>query len=146
MYKRQLHDEVKNSIETSINQASFCACMVDETSWHITENTEFHSHTISRLRVTVEIQEYTLGYNNINEDRAVDGLYHVLCKALEKFNIQSKLIAKTNDGASVMSGELSGLQAQVHELAPQAVYSLICTLFKYSFPMDFFNFKFNFLF
>ena len=49
--------------------------------------------------------------------------YVVLCKALEKFNIQNRLIAHTYNGTSVISVEMKGLQAKVCKLAPKAVFN-----------------------
>ena len=62
-----------------------------------------HNCKISRRTAIVQIQECFFKYNDVNKDRTADGLRRVLCKALEKFNIQNKLIGQTYDGASVMS-------------------------------------------
>ena len=72
--------------------------MVDETTDTFLKPV-FCSCKICRLTVTVDIKKYYLGYNDINKDRTADGLCSVLCKALEKFNTQNKLIAQTYDGA-----------------------------------------------
>ena len=71
---------------------------------------DFERSEILKHGIIQETQEYFLRYNGINKDRRTsDALCSVLCKALEKFNVQNKLIGQTYDGASVISGELNGI-------------------------------------
>ncbi|XP_005109313.1 uncharacterized protein LOC101850037 [Aplysia californica] len=55
------------------------------------------------------------------EDRTQSGLVSTLREALEPFSVEEKLIAQTYDGAAVMSGRVSGVQAQMRQFFPNAV-------------------------
>lgn len=114
-------DQLKNEIESKINQAPFFACMVDETT-DISEKTQC-SIVVRLVDSNGEIQEYFMGFTNVNEDRTAEGLYNVLCKTFKNFNMKEKLVAQTYDGCSVMAGELNGLQAKIRETAPQAIFT-----------------------
>ena len=100
----------KNFIKLVSTKLLFLACTVDETT--DTSKKTSCSIVIKLIDSNGEIQEYFLRYYEVNEDRTAEGLCSVLCKAPEIFNIQSKLIPHTYDGASVMSGELNWLNAK----------------------------------
>ena len=116
-----IQEEIQGFIEKKINNAPFFACIVDETI-DITEISQC-SVAVRLVDSEGEIQEYFLGFHDVNENRNAEGLCNVLRKVLEKYNVENKLVAQTYDGASVMAGELNGLKAKVKEFAPQALFT-----------------------
>lgn len=80
---------VKKTTESDINQASFVASMIDETT-AISEKTQF-SIVVTLVEFNSEIQEYFLEFYDINEGRMANDLLF-FCKTLEKFNIKHKLV------------------------------------------------------
>jgi hypothetical protein len=62
----------------------------------------FSSLTMSKPRF--------LGLFDVSAGRTADQLFSFLTGKFEKFNLQKKLVAQTYDGATVMSGQLNGLQ------------------------------------
>lgn len=81
-------ESVKNFIECDFHQTSFFAWMVDETT-DISEKTQF-SIVVNFVDYNGIIQEYFLGLYNVNEDRMANDL----CKTLEKFNVNLKLVVQ----------------------------------------------------
>ena len=55
-----------------------------------------------------------MGFYDVSSSRTADTLFHVVSRSLEKFDYKSKLIAQCFDDASVMSGELNGLQSPAY--------------------------------
>lgn len=51
-----------------------------------------------------------------------EGLAEFILKKLEGFEPARKLIAQTYDGASVMSGHISGVQARIRQVIAAAIY------------------------
>lgn len=64
-----------------------------------------------------------MGFFDVSKGRTADNLFSFLATHFEKFNLTDKLVGQTYDGASVMSGELNGLQMQVKTIAPQALFT-----------------------
>lgn len=116
-----IEEEIQDFIGKRINEAPFFACIVDETT-DITETSQC-SIAVRLVDTEGDIQEFFLGFHDVNESRNAEGLCNVLCNVLQKYDVQSKLVAQTYDGASVMAGELNGLKAKVNELAPQALFT-----------------------
>ncbi|XP_072395124.1 zinc finger MYM-type protein 1-like [Diabrotica undecimpunctata] len=101
-------DEIHIFIENAINNSTFFACILDETT-DITERAQ--CSIVCRLVDTKGVvQEYFLGFFDLGEDRSAPALRDLLFSVIGKFDCKAKLIAQTYDGASVMSGQLNGLQ------------------------------------
>jgi hypothetical protein len=64
-----------------------------------------------------------MGFYNVSEGRKADDLFQFLSTEFEKFYIREKLTGQTYDGASVMAGELNGLQTKIKAIAPQALFT-----------------------
>ena len=56
------------------------------------------------------------------DDRRASAIAQCVLKILQKFNSEEKLVAQTNDGASVMSSELNGVQVKIKEDLPEAMF------------------------
>ncbi|XP_072382347.1 zinc finger MYM-type protein 1-like [Diabrotica undecimpunctata] len=63
-----------------------------------------------------------MGFYDVSSGRSAQDLFEFLSTKFRKFNLHSKLVAQTYDGASVMSGEVNGLQAKIKSIAPQAMF------------------------
>ncbi|KAL4113379.1 hypothetical protein QTP88_017011 [Uroleucon formosanum] len=70
-----------------------------------------------------ELIERFLGLHNVSEDRTAQGLFNLVNSVLHEFDIENKLVGQCYDGACVMSGHLTGLQARVKEVAPNALFT-----------------------
>ncbi|KAL4091880.1 hypothetical protein QTP88_026492 [Uroleucon formosanum] len=70
-----------------------------------------------------ELVERFLGFHNVSEDRTAQGLFNLVNSVLYEFDIENKLVGQCYDGACVMSGHLTGLQARVKEVAPNALFT-----------------------
>ena len=58
----------------------------------------------------------------MSTNRCSDGLFNHAQSVILKFNLKSKLVAQTYDGASEMSGDLHDLQAKVIHTCPHALH------------------------
>lgn len=110
---QSIHDVVLDEITIQIQNAPFVAIMLDEAS---------DAETFSRLSTVLryihegKIEERFVGFTDVSTKRCCDGLFNHAQSIISKFNLKSKLVAQTYDGASVMSGDLHGLQACPHVL------------------------------
>uniref|UniRef100_H3ALD6 DUF4371 domain-containing protein n=1 Tax=Latimeria chalumnae TaxID=7897 RepID=H3ALD6_LATCH len=106
-------------IKKELSAAPFVAIMVDETS-----DISLHSQASVVFRYVDEdgkAQEQFVGFKDISADRSAKALADMVFKYLEEFQCGNKLVAQT-DGAAIMSGEVSGLQARVRERYPKALF------------------------
>uniref|UniRef100_H3ALD7 DUF4371 domain-containing protein n=1 Tax=Latimeria chalumnae TaxID=7897 RepID=H3ALD7_LATCH len=97
-------------IKKELSAAPFVAIMVDETS-----DISLHSQASVVFRYVDEdgkAQEQFVGFKDISADRSAKALADMVFKYLEEFQCGNKLVAQ-HDGAAIMSGEVSGLQARV---------------------------------
>ena len=63
-----------------------------------------------------------MGFYDVSEGRKAEGRFNFLSEKFTCFDINNKLIGQTYDGASVMSGDLNGLQRKILNVAPQALF------------------------
>ncbi|XP_018575035.1 zinc finger MYM-type protein 1-like [Anoplophora glabripennis] len=63
-----------------------------------------------------------MGFFNVSEGHRHEDLFNLLTTKFEKFDISSKLIGQTYDGASILSEQLNNMQVKVKEIAPQALF------------------------
>jgi hypothetical protein len=116
---QSVHDVVLDEITIQIQNAPFVAIMLDETS---------DAETVSQLSTVLryihedKIEERFVGFTDVSTSRCSDGLFNHAQSVISKFNLKSKLVAQTYVGASVMSGDLHGVQAKVLETCPHALH------------------------
>jgi hypothetical protein len=67
-----------------------------------------------------------LCFFDVSADRSAESLFEILKDPLSRFG-KSKLVAQSYDDASVMAGELNGLQAKVTSMCPLALFTHCCT-------------------
>lgn len=122
--QNELIDSVKKvvmeKIHTEINDAS---CF----SWEIDETTDISCFSqmsvIFRFILNGKVMERFLGFFNVSEGKTASDIFNVLTQNFGHFNIETKLIGQTYDGAAVMAGELNGLQRKIKSIAPQALFT-----------------------
>ena len=111
---------VSKHIESEI-QNSVCF------SWQVDETTDISCHSqlsvIFRYTYEGNIKEHFMGFYDVSKGRSAVDLFNLLNDQFAKFNFKEKLVGQTYDGASVMSGDLNGLQSQVKNIAPQALFT-----------------------
>lgn len=115
-----ISDYLKDHIENEINDATFFAVQVDDTT-DITQTSQC-SIILRFVSKTGKVTERFLGFYDVSINRKAEALFNLIDCTLEKFSYNSKLIAQCYDGTNVMSGHLTGLQTKVKEKAPQAVF------------------------
>ena len=59
---------------------------------------------------------------DVSDDRTANATANKLIDLIKLKNWDPKLVAQTNDGAAVMSGELNGTQAKVRAEFPNAIF------------------------
>lgn len=116
-----LTDFIKN--EVTDKECFFFGVMADDTT-DITER----SQCAITIRYVIKgcLHERFLGFFDVSENRTADALYNLLESVLEPYNFRERLVAQCYDGASVMSGELNGLQAKIKSSAPLALFTHCC--------------------
>ncbi|KAL4107461.1 hypothetical protein QTP88_017803 [Uroleucon formosanum] len=110
-----------NQIKNEIKQCKFYSIQIDDTT-DISQKTQC-SIIIRYVTDKSELVERFLGFHNVSEDRAAQGLFNLVNSVLHEFDIENKLVGQCYDGACVMSGHLTGLQARVKEVAPNALFT-----------------------
>ncbi|XP_046855171.1 zinc finger MYM-type protein 1-like [Xenia sp. Carnegie-2017] len=115
-------DVMLKAIKDEVMRSPFVAISLDETS---------DVKTLSQLTTIVryvnpdgKAVERFLGFTDLSEDRTAARLKQEVGKTLNEYGCGEKLIAQTYDGASVMSGELSGLQTRLSRQLKSVVYFL----------------------
>ena len=114
---------IQTDIRKDINKASFVAVEVDETT-DIMQKTQIS--VIFRYVPVCEASHIIKGaflwFDDIIDDRRASAIAQYVLGILQKFNSVKKLVAQTYDGASVMSSELNGMQANIKEDVSKAMF------------------------
>ncbi|KAL4141558.1 hypothetical protein QTP88_004182 [Uroleucon formosanum] len=110
-----------NQIKNEIKQCKFYSIQIDDTT-DISQKTQC-SIIIRYVTDKSELIERFLGFHNVGEDRTAQGLFNLVNSVLHEFDIENKLVGQCYDGACVMSGHLTSLQARVKEVAPNALFT-----------------------
>lgn len=112
-----LNDFIKNEIKL----AKFFAIIADDTT-DISEKSQC-TLTIRFVNDQSELKERFLGFHDVSADRTANALFELLTNVLEPLDFKNKLVAQCYDGASVMSGELNGLQSKIKSVVPSALFT-----------------------
>lgn len=113
-------DVVFNKIKNEINATDFIAVMIDETS-----DCSKKSQLTTIFRYIDEsgtVQERFLGFSDVSSDHSARALSEHVIEVVERLGCSSKIVCQTYDGASVMSGALSGTQQRVRTHFPSAIF------------------------
>nr|XP_018913349.1 PREDICTED: zinc finger MYM-type protein 1-like [Bemisia tabaci] len=114
-------DVILDEIKQRVASADFVSLELDETS---DVNKKSQLSTIFRYvgRDGIPTESF-IGFTDVSADRTAEGIFNHVTNIVEEYNAALKLIAQTYDGASVMSGHLSGLQTRVKEAYPKALFT-----------------------
>lgn len=115
--------QIRQSIGSSIQKAEYFFIMVDETKdLSKQEQLSVIPHYVDPESTVASIQERFLTFfpaSNLN----AESLSQYIKTILEQFSLDPQMIVSQGyDGASVMSGNCSGVQQQMREVAPYAFY------------------------
>lgn len=122
-----LADEVKNTILNEIKNAHFYGIILDSTI-DISHKDQF-SFCVRYVDDKFLIQERFLQFTDLKGVKASESanLFQELEQLLQKNDLDIKWIrSQSYDGASNMSGHISGLQMRVKEVNPYATYVHCC--------------------
>lgn len=111
---------LNKKIDDEISKASFI-------SWQVDESTDISCKSqlsvIFRYVNDGKVVERFMGFFDVSTGRTSEDLFQLLTHKFGKYNLETKLVAQTYDGAAVMAGELNGLQAKIKSIAPQAIFT-----------------------
>ena len=118
-----LKNAITKAVEDEVMNSLFVTISMDETS---------DIKTLSQLTTIIHYvnadgksMERFLGFSNVSEDRTAARLKQEV-EYFEEYRCGGKLIARTCDGASVMSGQLNRLQVCVRDDYPHALFIHCC--------------------
>lgn len=115
-----ISDYINDYIKTEINESNFFSIQVDDTT-DINQTSEC-SLIVRFVNLEGKLVERFMGFHDVSADRTSEMLYNLLHTILEQFDYEHKLVGQCYDGASVMSGQLNGLQKKFKDKAPQAIF------------------------
>lgn len=119
----QASTAVKNKLVHDISSAPFYTVIADGTQ-DITKSDQFSCViryvVIDSEKCTVEVKESFLGFFHL-VDQSAQGVEQLLKSVLSQIDI-TKCRGQGYDGASVMSGKLSGVQKRFQDCVPNALY------------------------
>ncbi|XP_071035341.1 zinc finger MYM-type protein 1-like [Parasteatoda tepidariorum] len=138
-----ISEELIETIKQEIEEADFVALMLDEAS-----DIRRRSQLSTVLRYVVKgdssVTERFLGFTDVSVNRTSNGLLEHVQKAVSEYKLTDKFVAQTYDGASVMTGHLSGLQKKVTDIYPKTLFThcyahclFIKSVFTFVFPNRF---------
>lgn len=124
---KTIQNDLIESINVVVSEVIFSEIKNAECfSWQIDETTDIKC--LSQLSVVFryvnrgKVVERFMGFFDVSSGKNAEQLFNFLTENFKNFNIENKLVGQTYDGASVMSGDLHGLQARIKGVAPQALF------------------------
>jgi len=116
-----ISEYLTDHIKHEIKQSMFYSVQIDDTT-DLTQKTQC-SVILRYITNKFELVERFFGFYDVSEDHTAEGLFNLITSLLLEFNIEKKLVGQCYDGASVMAGNLNGLQARIKEIAPNALFT-----------------------
>ncbi|KAF0727404.1 zinc finger MYM-type protein 1-like [Aphis craccivora] len=108
----------------------FYSVQIDDTTADITQTTQYFI-TLRFVNRNWELVERFLdGFHNVSDDHTAEGLFNLISSVLNEFDIEEKLVGQCYDGASVMAGHLTGLQARVKNVAALRQMQCLHTVYR----------------
>ena len=115
-----LGDMIRKSVCDGVKEAKMFSLLVDEAK--DVSKTEQVSIVVRFVDIKGSIREHFLTFID-TASLTAEGLTKHIFDILEKFQLDPQwIVAQCYDGASVMSGHLSGVQSRVKEVVPHAHY------------------------
>jgi len=116
-----ISEYLTDHIKHEIKQSMFYSVQIDDTT-DLTQKTQC-SVILRYITNKSELVERFFGFYDVSKDHTAEGLFNLITSLLLEFNIEKKLVDQCYDGASVMAGNLNGLQARIKEIAPNALFT-----------------------
>ena len=112
---------IQDQIDEEVQQCTFLSVQVDETT---DVSTKGQLSAIIRLDKRDDVVERFLKFYNVSSDRTAPAISSIVKDVFTHYgdSVLNKLIMQTYDGASVMSGHISGVQTLVREDYPFAYF------------------------
>ena len=112
---------IQDQIDKEIYQSTFLCIQVDETTDVCTKE---QLSAIVRFDKKGEIVERFLKFCDVSSNRSASAISIIIKEILQKYgeSMKEKLIMQTYDGASVMSGQISGVQTLLRKDFPFAYF------------------------
>ncbi|KAL5261878.1 hypothetical protein ACHWQZ_G007548 [Mnemiopsis leidyi] len=105
-------------IAEEVDSADFFGVIADETTDVSVQN---QLTVILRYVAKGKLYERFLGFYNVTNVPGAEGQSNFLLEVMEPYNL-NKLVAQTYDGASTMSGHISGVQSRIRAKHDKAIY------------------------
>lgn len=119
---------VRSTIVAKVNKSKFFSVMADETTDAATkEQVAICLRYLEQTdNGTMSVNEDFVGFVEVDVANA-ENIARVLLKSMKEWGLDcTKLRGQGYDGASVMMGQISGVQARVKEVFPKAKYLTHC--------------------
>ena len=100
-------DVIIDEIQVQIDSAPFVSITLDETTDVMSKS---QLSTLIRYVFNGLACERFIGFTDVSKDRTANGLFEHVVETTKKHNFPGKLVGQTYNGASVMSGNVNGLQ------------------------------------
>ena len=115
------YDVIRAGITTEVKKARFFSVLADEVSSH---NVEHLALCLRFVDEKCDIREEFVTFVKLERVRASD-ITTAIINTLEGLGLSlNELRGQGHDGAATMSGEKSGVQKQIRDRQPKAVYTL----------------------
>lgn len=114
-----LSDIILDEITEEVKEAEYFALLVDETK-DLSKKEQLSF--VLRYVYDCEIYEEFIGFR-VAEDLTAEGLSDAIQDEMKRIGVNIQhLVGQGYDGAAVMSGKCSGVQARIRSIVPQALY------------------------
>ena len=114
------YDLILSGIVSEVKAACFFSVLTDEVSCH---NVEHMPICLRFIDKECDIQEEFVGFVKLQRVRAVD-ITDAIITTIENLGLSlTGLCGQGYDGASTMSGAKAGVQAQIQQWQPKALYT-----------------------
>ncbi|XP_050063246.1 zinc finger MYM-type protein 1-like [Aphis gossypii] len=110
---------LNSRIFNEIQSVNYVSIQADETT---DVSCRSQMSIIFRYVVDQNIVERFIGFFDVSKNKTASGLADIILSEINKWEIGNKIICKTYDGASVMSGEKSGVQFRIRQIYPNTLF------------------------
>lgn len=111
---------IQEAIFDEIKRCDFISLIVDE-STDVTNNSQM-TIVVRYVNSDEGVFERFIKYENVSSNKDATTIASIILEFLKNHDLQEKIVAQSYDGAAVMSGKTSGVQAIVKNSFPDAIY------------------------
>jgi len=110
---------LNSRIFNEIQSVNYVSIQADETT---DVSCRSQMSIIFRYVIDQNIVERFIGFFDVSKNKTASGLADIILSEANKWEIGNKIICQTYDGASVMSGEKSGVQFRIRQIYPNTLF------------------------